>query len=79
MNQFLVCRRAFYLVEKRGAVGIATLNRPEKHNAMSAALGQQLYDAIEEFEAAGIHFYALNKVRSTAQVAQNLGLAGRRT
>lgn len=39
------------LVEKRGPVGIATLNRPEKHNAMSAALGQQLFDAIEAFEA----------------------------
>ena len=39
------------LIEKRGAVGIATLNRPEKHNAMSAALGQQLYEAIEAFEA----------------------------
>lgn len=38
-------------VEKRGPVGIATLNRPEKHNAMSAALGKQLYDAIEAFEA----------------------------
>jgi enoyl-CoA hydratase len=39
------------LVEKRGSVGIATLNRPEKHNAMSAALGQQLYEAIDDFEA----------------------------
>ncbi len=46
-----VATERFVLVEKRGPVGIATLNRPEKHNAMSAALSQQLYDAIEAFEA----------------------------
>jgi len=39
------------LVERRGPVGIAILNRPEKHNAMSAALGQQLVQAIDAFEA----------------------------
>ena len=39
------------LVERRGPVGILTLNRPEKHNAMSAALGQQLVEAIDAFEA----------------------------
>jgi enoyl-CoA hydratase len=39
------------LVERRGPVGIATLNRPEKHNAMSAALTAELIQAIDDFEA----------------------------
>ena len=39
------------LVERRGPVGIATLNRPEKHNAMSAALTAELVQAIDDFEA----------------------------
>jgi enoyl-CoA hydratase/carnithine racemase len=39
------------LVERRGHVGIATLNRPEKHNAMSAALTRELIQAIDDFEA----------------------------
>ena len=39
------------LVERRGPVGIATLNRPEKHNAMSSALTAELVQAIDDFEA----------------------------
>jgi len=39
------------LVERRGPVGIATLNRPEKHNAMSAALTAELVQALDDFEA----------------------------
>jgi enoyl-CoA hydratase len=39
------------LVERRGPVGIATLNRPAKHNAMSAELSRQLVQAIDDFEA----------------------------
>jgi enoyl-CoA hydratase len=39
------------LVERRGPVGIATLNRPEKHNAMSSALTAELIQAIDDFEA----------------------------
>jgi enoyl-CoA hydratase len=38
------------LVERRGPVGLATLNRPEKHNAMSAALTAELIQAIDDFE-----------------------------
>ena len=39
------------LMERRGAVGVITLNRPEKHNAINSALGQALGEAVREFEA----------------------------
>lgn len=39
------------LVERRGPVGLAILNRPEKHNAMNAALIAELIAAIDDFEA----------------------------
>ena len=39
------------LVEKRGPVGLATLNRPEKHNAMNRALTRELIAAIDAFTA----------------------------
>jgi enoyl-CoA hydratase len=39
------------LVERRGPVGIATLNRPEKLNAMNAQLSAELIRAIDDFEA----------------------------
>jgi enoyl-CoA hydratase/carnithine racemase len=39
------------LVERRGPVGLATLNRPEKHNAMSSALTRELIAAIDAFAA----------------------------
>jgi enoyl-CoA hydratase len=39
------------LVERRGPVGLATLNRPEKHNAMSSALTRELIAAIDDFTA----------------------------
>jgi enoyl-CoA hydratase len=39
------------LVERRGPVGLATLNRPEKHNAMNSALTRELIAAIDEFTA----------------------------
>src|SRR5439155_14241466 len=42
---------SFVLTERRGHVGLATLNRPEKHNAMNRQLTQELVQAIEDFEA----------------------------
>jgi enoyl-CoA hydratase len=39
------------LVERRGAVGIVTLNRPQALNALNAALIGELAAAIDEFEA----------------------------
>lgn len=39
------------LTERRGPVGLATLNRPEKHNAMSVQLQTELVQAIDAFEA----------------------------
>jgi enoyl-CoA hydratase len=39
------------LVERRGPVGIATLNRPEKHNAMNSQLTRELIEAIDAFAA----------------------------
>lgn len=39
------------LVETRGNVGIITLNRPEALNALNAALIEDLYQALEAFEA----------------------------
>ncbi len=38
------------LVERRGAVGIATLNRPQALNALNAALIGELAAAIDDFE-----------------------------
>ena len=38
---------SFVLTERRGHVGLATLNRPEKHNAMNRQLTQELVQAIE--------------------------------
>ncbi len=42
---------AVVLVERRGPVGVATLNRPEKLNAMNAQLLHELIRAIDAFEA----------------------------
>jgi enoyl-CoA hydratase len=39
------------LVERRGRVGLVTLNRPEKLNALNSALVTQLEQAINELEA----------------------------
>ena len=39
------------LVEKRGPVGLLTLNRPEKHNAMSMALSAELIAGLDAFTA----------------------------
>jgi enoyl-CoA hydratase len=39
------------LVERRGAVGIVTLNRPAALNALSAALVQELATALDDLEA----------------------------
>src|SRR5215472_13506753 len=39
------------LVEKEDGVGIVTLNRPEKLNAMNRALSSELRDAVKAFDA----------------------------
>ncbi len=39
------------LVEKRGAVGLITLNRPRVRNAINLALSQALADAVDSFDA----------------------------
>ncbi|MBK0419038.1 enoyl-CoA hydratase [Leucobacter sp. CSA1] len=39
------------VVEKRGAVGLITLNRPKALNALSDALTAEMTDALEEFES----------------------------
>ena len=39
------------LVERRGAVGIITLNRPQALNALSAALIAELASALDDFES----------------------------
>jgi len=41
------------LVERRGAVGIVTLNRPNALNALNAALIRELGAALDDFEADG--------------------------
>ena len=38
------------LVERRGAVGLVTLNRPQALNALNAALVAELGDALDDFE-----------------------------
>ena len=39
------------LVEKRGKVGLVTLNRPQALNALNSALIEELNDALAKFEA----------------------------
>ena len=39
------------LTEKKGAVLVITLNRPEKHNALNTELTQKLFDALKAGEA----------------------------
>jgi len=39
------------LAERRGAVGIATLNRPDKLNAMSSQLSSEMIQVLDDFEA----------------------------
>jgi enoyl-CoA hydratase len=39
------------LVERRGAVGVITLNRPQALNALSAALISELASALDDFES----------------------------
>ncbi|TMJ76239.1 MAG: enoyl-CoA hydratase, partial [Alphaproteobacteria bacterium] len=39
------------LVEVEDGVGIATLNRPDKLNAMNRRLSSELHDAVKRFEA----------------------------
>jgi len=48
------------LCERQGAVAIVTLNRPEKHNAISLALTTALAETIRELEAdEGVHVIVL--------------------
>jgi enoyl-CoA hydratase len=39
------------LVERRGRVGLVTMNRPEKLNALNTALTTQLESALRELDA----------------------------
>ena len=39
------------LIERENGVGIVTLNRPEKLNAMNRLLSRELHDALQGFEA----------------------------
>src|SRR5205814_1329826 len=39
------------LIERRGAVGIVTFNRPQALNALNAALISELNSALDDFEA----------------------------
>src|SRR5947208_1506599 len=39
------------LVERRGAIGVITLNRPQALNALSAALIAELASAFDDFES----------------------------
>ena len=39
------------LVQKKNDVGIVTLNRPEKLNAMNLQLKKELHQALDEMEA----------------------------
>ena len=39
------------LVDQEAGVGILTLNRPEKLNAMNRKLGSELHDALKRLEA----------------------------
>ena len=39
------------LVESEDGVGIVTLNRPDKLNAMNRRLSSELHDAVKRFEA----------------------------
>jgi enoyl-CoA hydratase/carnithine racemase len=71
------------LVERRGAVGVVTLNRPDKLNAFNLALSHDLRDAVAELDAdpdvgaivmtgAGRAFSAggdLGRIESMARVA----------
>ena len=41
----------FILSERQGAVGVITLNRPEKLNALSFPLMQEVEDALRGYEA----------------------------
>ena len=40
------------LIEKKNGVGIITLNRPAKLNALNSALTQEIHKALTEFEEA---------------------------
>jgi enoyl-CoA hydratase/carnithine racemase len=44
---------AFVKVERVGRVTVATLNRPERHNALTLALAEELEQAVKEFEGDG--------------------------
>jgi methylmalonyl-CoA decarboxylase len=47
------------LKEKEGALGVITLNYPEKRNCLSAALIHELCGALHEFEASGVRVVIL--------------------
>ena len=58
------------LVERRGPVATATLNRPEKHNAMSLGMKDALVRALRELDAdPGVRVIVLTGAGEKAFVA----------
>ena len=42
------------LVERRDAVLVVTINRPEVRNALNAAVAEQVAAAVDELDASGV-------------------------
>ncbi len=58
------------LVDRRGPVALATLNRPEKHNAMSLAMKDAIITALRELDAdPGVRVIVITGAGDTAFIA----------